>query len=495
VDKITMMKISTSILPLLADMMLRPYIIKIDKIAKRIQLIIGTTAFALLSLFISGCYPVHLPESIRADNKSEYRTKYFSFKPPVGRWTVVLDVQRSFTDPYQGNLLTGTMSEIVKLYNVPKVWAVGLELRPTITICSYPLFQAERFNDDPALTAETVKIHFEQSRKGWWTYRQQWSGKLNKVQTKPTFKALKIGSKTFYESSEVYADSGARIKGGSLTYYYFSKKRAFVFYSEIGLYDKDSALVNVIESFEPTDYNPTKAEELLEKALYLWTLGPTIETTVARSDFIADYSFENVSQAFQIAISENPNNPITHFFYAIHFLAPKENFYLTYVAPRLNNAGNAQKVSTENMMKFDYYGFNEIWVINKREVCSYLLHGKFDDNMVMDELQKTLEIEPDLYTAQYLLSWLYLRKQEYEKAVLEFNKIIEKNPKDADSLLLLSIAYKAMGSQKEADDYYEAFRRAARTDSLSDFLDNFLGPSLSEALGRALGEAIGRGSF
>jgi tetratricopeptide (TPR) repeat protein len=490
-----MIKISTSIKPLLADMMPRPYVIEINKIAKRTQLIIGTTAFALLSLFISGCYPVHLPESIRADNKSEYRTKYFSFKPPLGRWTLVLDVQRSFTDPYQGNLLTGAMPEIVKLYNVPKVWAIGLGLRPTITICSYPLFQAERFNNDPALTAETVKTHFEQSRKAWWTYREQWSGKLSKVQTKPIFKALKIGSKTFYESSEAYADSGARIKGGCLTYYYFSKKRAFVFYSEIELYDKDSVLLNVLKSFELTDYNASKAEELLEKALYLWSLGPRIETTTARSDFIADYSFEKVSQAFQIAIRENPDNPITHFFYAIHFLAPKENFYLAYVAPRLNNAENAQKASTENMMKFDPYGFNEIWIVNKKEVCSYLLHGRFDDNMAMDELQKTLEMKPDLYTAQYFLSWLYLRKKEYEKAVLEFNKIVDKNPQDADSLLLLSIAYKAMGSEKEADEYYEAFRRAARADSLSDFLDNLLGPSLSEALGRALGEAVGRGSF
>ena len=476
-------------------MMLRLYLLEIAEIAKRIQLIIGATAFALLSLFISGCYPVHLTESIRANNKSEYRTKYFSIEPPAGRWTVVLDMPSSFTDPYEGNLLAWTIPEIVKLYYVPKVWAVGLEIRPTITIGSYPLLRPERFNHDAALLAETVRTHLEQSRKEWWTYRQHWSGKLNKVQIKPAFKVLKIGSKTFYESSEVYADSGARTKGGSLTYYYFSKKRAFVFYSEIGLYDKNSALLNVLKSFELTDYNPSKAESLLEEALYLWTLGPRIETTIARSDFIADYSFENVSQAFQIAMSENPNNPIIHFFYAIHFLAPKENFYLAYVAPRLNDAGDAQKVSTESMMKFDHYGFNEIWIVNKKEVCSYLLHGRFDDNMAMDELQKTLEMKPDLYTAQYFLSWLYLRKKEYERAVLEFNKIVGKNPQDADSLLLLSIAYKAMGSEKEADEYYEAFRRAARADGLSDFLDNFLGPSLSEALGRAFGEAIGRGSF
>ncbi len=472
--------------------MLRSYLKKIAVMQKRTILTLGTSAIALFSLFISGCYPVFLQESKRADARPEYVTKYFAVKPPKGRWAAVVDTGMEFTVPYEGDLLAKGMPEMVKFHTVPSIWAFGLEHSSALTIASYPIFKPERFYSDPTRMAEALETHFERSKKRWWTYRPEWTGKLVEVETKPDFKAVKVGGKTFYEPSEVYADTGARVSA-TQTYYYFTKKRAFVFYS-IAEFDKNSEIMKIVESFEPID-SPSNEGELLEKALYLWRLGYLrlyTETSRDRTDFIADYSYEEVTQAFKDAIDENPDNYPAHLFLGIHYLTPKEDFYQTIVAPKVKRIGDAQTVLTNNMLKFDHYRMNQIWVVNTKDVYSYLLHGNFNDVAAIAEFKKALEIKPESYTARYYLSWLYLRTQEYEKAVLEFRKILEKDPQDADALLLLSTAYKALGSEKEADEYYKAFKKVARISTFSDFLDNYFGLALAEALGRSLGEAIGR---
>jgi len=101
-----------------------------NKKKKKLFLILKTVAIAFGMLFsVSGCYPIHLSENLQADIQSEYKTKYFVFKPPQGRWQAVIDTPK-FIVPHEGNLLARSMPEIIKFYKIPYVW--GHELSPIV---------------------------------------------------------------------------------------------------------------------------------------------------------------------------------------------------------------------------------------------------------------------------------------------------------------------------------------------------------------------------
>ncbi len=452
-----------------------------SKKMQKLFLKLMAVAIAFGTLFsMGGCYPVFLPKNLKADVQSEYRTKYFVVKPPKGRWTAAVGTLR-FNVPHEGNLLAQAMPEMIKFYKVPFVWAVGLEKWPDFVITTYPLFDSERFNNDTRLIAEAVKTHFELSRKAWWTHKQTWTGKEVRVKTMPKLDSVNIGDKTFYKLSEVMADDGSIVT--SIGLYYFTEDRAYIIYGDYP---------DIIKTFEPIKYKPPKEETLLEKALYLWYYGSLQELDWNVSNhpypYLFEYSPEKVTQAFQNAINENPNNYISHLFFGIHNLTPKENFYVKVVAPKIEKSGDVERVLPEEMWEFDHYRFNQIWLVNKKDFYSYLLHGNFDDKAAIAEFEIALKINPDSYTARYFLSWLYLRNGEYEKAVSEYKKLLEKDPQDADALLMLGVAYKGMGLEKESEASFNALKKITRKGTLYDFLDKSLGP----ALARSLSEAIGR---
>lgn len=170
-------------------------------------------------------------------------------------------------------------------------------------------------------------------------------------------------------------------------------------------------------------------------------------------------------------------------------MTPEENFYQKVVAPKIKKR-DVQRVLTERMWKFDHYRFNEIWLVNKKYFCSYLLHGNFNDKAAIAEFETAVKINPDSYTARYYLSWLYLRIGEYEKAIQEYQRLLDKDPQDADALLMMSIAYKALGKEKESNESLDALKKITRKGTLYEFLDKILGPALAQALGEAIGYLI-----
>jgi len=453
-----------------------------NKKMQKLFLILMAVAIAFEMLFsMSGCYPIHLSKNLQADVQFEYRTKYFVVKPPQGRWTAVVDTLR-FNVPHEGNLLAQAMPERIKFYKVPRVWAVGLEKSADFAVTTYPLFDAERFNGDTRLIAEAVKTHFQLSKKKWWTFKPTtWTNKMERVKTMPKFESVNIDDKTFYKFSEVMAADGSIVSSFGL--YYFTNDRAYLI---------DGDYPDIIKTFEPIKYEAPKEEKLLEKALYLYLWEGYFESLHPYTyPYLWEYSPEKVTQAFQDVINENPSNYIAHLFFGIHYLTPKENFYEKVVAPRIKKLGDVERVLTEEMWKFDHYRFNQIWVVNKKDFYSYLLHGNFDHKAAIAEFEIAVKINPDSYTARYYLSWLYLRIGEYEKAVSEYKKILEKDPQDADALLMLAVSYKGMGLEKESDASFNALKKITRKGALYDFLDKFLGPALAQSLGEAIGQAIG----
>lgn len=443
-------------------------------------LVACTISFGML-LTMFGCYPVFLSKGMQADVRSEYRTKYFVVKPPQGRWIAVVDTLK-FNVPHEGNLLAHSMPARLKFYKVPYVWAIGLQNEADFVITTYPLFDSESFNNDTRLIAETVKTHFELSRKEWWTFKQTWTGKEVKVKTMPKFEPVDIGDKTFYKLSEVTAEDSSTVWPSE--FYYFTQDRAYIIYGDYP---------DILKTFEPIHFEPSKEDALLEKALYLWWHGShkKLRGNVAEHPYpyLFEYSPEKVTKAFQDMINENPNNFIAHLFFGMHYLTPKENFYVTVVAPKIKKLG-VKRVLTDEMWKFDHYDFNEIWLVNKKDFYSYLLHGNFNDKSAIAEFEIAVKINPDSYTARYFLSWLYLRIGEYEKAVSEFKKLIDQDPQDADALLMIGVAYKGMGLEKESEESLNTVKKITRKGTLYDFLNKFMGPATAQDLFEAVERAI-----
>jgi len=417
---------------------------------------------------ITGCYPVFLSKDQRADAKSEYKTKYFVIKPPQGRWVAVIDTPK-FNVPYEGNLLARSMPEIIEFYKIPYVRAIGLKISPDFVITTYPLFDAERFNGDTLIIAEAVK-----KRKEGSAYKK--GGIVSKiVKTVRKFESVIIGNKTFYKLYEVSADDCAPVISWTY-YYYFTENRIY----EISMLDD---YTDLLKTFEPIKYESTKEEALLEKALCLWYLE-------SHSTYLFEYNPEKVTWALQDVINENPDNYIAHLFLGMHHLEPKDFFYTKIVAPKIKQLGNVERVLTEEMWELDHYKFNEIWLVNKKDFYSYLLHGNFDDKTAIAEFEIALKINPDSYTARYFLSWLYLRTGEYEKAVSIYKKQLDQNPQDTDALLMMAVAYKGMGLEKESEEYFNKLKKITHKGTLYDLLDKFLGPGLAQSLGEAIGRAV-----
>jgi len=455
---------------------------------QKLFLILMAVAMAFGMLFsMSGCYPIHLPKNLQADVQSEYRTKYFVIKPPQGRWQAVIDTPK-FIVPHEGNLLARSMPEIIKFYKIPYVWAMGLEKSVNFSITTYPLFDAEKFNGDTRLIAEAVKGNFELSRKTWWTLKQTKTGEMIKVVTMPKFDSVNIGDKTFYKVSEVMVEDSSTVDPLVGQFYYFTKNRGYKIFM-IGHY------IDLLKNFEPINYEASKEEALLEEALYLWFFGSAQKLNVNRPiylfPFLFEYSPEKVAQAFQDVINENPNNYIAHLFFGIHYLTPKEDFYEKVVAPKIKKLGDVERVLTKEMWKFDHYNFNQMWLVNKKDFYSYLLHGNFDDKNAITEFEIAAKINPDSYTARYFLPWLYLRSGEYEKAVSEYKKILEKYPQDADVLMMLAVSYKVMGLEKESEETFNTLKKINHKGTLYDLLDKILGPSLPQSLSEAIEQAVG----
>jgi tetratricopeptide (TPR) repeat protein len=419
---------------------------------QKTPLILQVCTIILLTLIISGCFPIHLPKSERADAQPEYRTKYFAVMPPKGQWTAKISTP-SFIVPLEGNILAEVMSERISFWSVPSVTPVfPLQQHPALTISSCP-------------TPEPI----------------------------PELNDVKIGDKTFYKLRSGY------IAVSNL--WYFTPDRAYEFG---GFYilnrdrvKMDSELLRVIERFEPVDFKASTEGLLLEKTLIL-----SHSLKWGHCFHGKRYSFEEITKAYQNVINENPNNYVAHLFLGIHYLIAKEAFYETVIAPKIKEnpkeieikkikrIGDAKQVLTKNMEKFDLYRLNIIWIVNKKDFYSYFLQGNFDDKAAMAEFKKALEIKPDSYAARYFLSWLYLRTGEYGKAASEYKKLLEKDPQDADALLMLRAAHKAMGLEKEAKEFYDALKRVTRTGTLYDFLDNFIGPALTSSLQEAINHAI-----
>jgi tetratricopeptide (TPR) repeat protein len=72
------------------------------------------------------------------------------------------------------------------------------------------------------------------------------------------------------------------------------------------------------------------------------------------------------------------------------------------------------------------------------------------DNEAMEQIQQTLEMDPNFAPAHDRLGWAYLRKGMYEQAIAEFRKATALSESDPDFLTDLGYAEAMTGKRDEA---------------------------------------------
>ncbi|MBN2666757.1 MAG: tetratricopeptide repeat protein [Bacteroidales bacterium] len=87
--------------------------------------------------------------------------------------------------------------------------------------------------------------------------------------------------------------------------------------------------------------------------------------------------------------------------------------------------------------------------------------------------KKALEINPDFRDDQYRLSHAYRHLENYDKAIKELEKILEKYPGDASAYYDMGINYQAMGKFQEARKWYLKFKKIVEETWISEFSDYY----------------------
>lgn len=87
--------------------------------------------------------------------------------------------------------------------------------------------------------------------------------------------------------------------------------------------------------------------------------------------------------------------------------------------------------------------------------------------------KKALELNPDFRDAQYRLSHAYRHLEDYDEAINELEKILEKYPGDASAYYDLGVNYEALGKSQEARGWFLKFKKIAEDYWIREFPDYY----------------------
>lgn len=78
-----------------------------------------------------------------------------------------------------------------------------------------------------------------------------------------------------------------------------------------------------------------------------------------------------------------------------------------------------------------------------------------DFKKAISEFNKALEVEPDNIEAFSYLGHLYFSKEDFEKAASEFNKVLEVDPDNIEAIISVGHAYRVLKQYDDAEKYFK----------------------------------------
>ena len=173
-----------------------------------------------------------------------------------------------------------------------------------------------------------------------------------------------------------------------------------------------------------------KAREWAEKALEIdETLGEA-HSSLAVILYRYDWNWEEADKEFIRAIELNPGYPTTHLWRAVYLIM----------------IGRTEEgiVELEKGMGMDPLSLVMNWT------KGYLLYYMRRFQEALDQLRRTLDLEPNFIRAHFDLALVYIQTGMYDEAIGEFKMWIEETEKSPGAQSLLGYAYAASGRRQEA---------------------------------------------
>ena len=176
-----------------------------------------------------------------------------------------------------------------------------------------------------------------------------------------------------------------------------------------------------------------KAKVAALKAIQLDESLAEPHVSLGHVSYFYDRDWATAEREFKRAIELNPNYPPAHHWYAI-FLSIMPHR----IPEALEEIKRAHEIDPTNLIINAWYG------------RILALAGQLDRSI--EQLKKTIELEPNFILARYRLGQVYAEKQMYNEAIAEFSHILNSPNGKPLGLMGLAYAYPLAGKKQEADE-------------------------------------------
>ena len=191
----------------------------------------------------------------------------------------------------------------------------------------------------------------------------------------------------------------------------------------------------------PEEFYP-KTKAAADKALELDPTLGAAHASLAMALAIYELDFSQATAHFERAIELNPNYATAHPWYGLHCLLALGRFEDAIAAIK-----RAEKIDPLSPV-----------ILTTLGIAYYLAH-RYDQ--AIDQLQKTLEIEPNFYYAHWQLGQALEASGSRDAAIAEYKKARQLN-EDPFVLALLGHIYALTGEKAQAVELMEQLRRLAK---------------------------------
>jgi adenylate cyclase len=157
--------------------------------------------------------------------------------------------------------------------------------------------------------------------------------------------------------------------------------------------------------FSPPSQTAAKARAAAAKALEIDGNLPEAHTALAFTRFVHDWDWKGAEAEFQLALQLNPNQSISHCWYAL-FLAAMGRF-----AEALAEMKSALALDPLSLVANTHLG----WIL--------YVARHYDE--AFEQLRGTLEMDPNFAMAHGFLGVMFFQKAKYRRAQREFGKAFE----------------------------------------------------------------------
>jgi TolB-like protein/thioredoxin-like negative regulator of GroEL len=216
---------------------------------------------------------------------------------------------------------------------------------------------------------------------------------------------------------------------------------------------------------------PTEAKQALIRALELdETLGEA-HASLGFFKFVYDWDFAGAEREFKQALELSPNYAEAHHWSAIYFA----------------NVGRHEDASVEAARAVELDPLSLL--MNMGPALASYLARNFDQ--AIEHLQKIIDLEPSFPAAHSVLGNAYLQHGSYEKAMAEYQKVLELSkgvaPVEISMKAIIAHAYAKRGKRSEAIKLVEELTAAIKdTDQLPGVVN--VSPHSIAEIYAALGE-------